>query len=230
MSSHLFPRNTSALVQGISLCVLVALLMMPGLDSSRAAGIVHKDDPRARGNQEARVVLLEYSDFTCGYCRKFFQETWPRLKAKYVDSGKMRFVYRDYPRADQGPGVDAAIAARCAGDQGRYWDMHDLLFSGTRALHREVFDSHARAIELNMTLFSKCLQEERHRDSIFLDREEAYGFGFRGTPGFVLLRMKDGEVDKNGDPPIGLPGAFPFEVFEEQIDQLLLDSSPRGKG
>ncbi|MGH7254798.1 MAG: DsbA family protein, partial [Nitrospirales bacterium] len=103
---------------------------------------------RLRGNPNAPITLLEFSDFTCGFCLKFFRDTWPRLKAKYVDTGKVRFLYRDYPRANEGPGLDAAIAARCAGDQGRYWDMHDRLFGSGVALRQVEFHRHAEALGL----------------------------------------------------------------------------------
>src|SRR5207249_7756140 len=88
--------------------------------NGQASDFLGRDDGRTRGNLQAPITLVEYSDFTCGFCLKFFQETWPRLRDKYIETGKVRFLYRDFPRAFQGPGVDAAIAARCAGDQGRY--------------------------------------------------------------------------------------------------------------
>ncbi|MGH7232608.1 MAG: DsbA family protein [Nitrospiraceae bacterium] len=174
---------------------------------------------RARGNPKAAVTLIEYSDFTCGFCKKFFLETWPRIHTKYVETGKLRFLYRDYPRASQGPGLDAAIAARCAGDQGRYWSMHDRLFDGR--LHQAEFQRHAKTIGLDLVAFTTCLQEARHTDDIFRDKDEGVELGFRGTPGFLLLRTEGTAKE----PAIAIPGAFPFEVFEEQIDRLLMLAS-----
>ena len=118
-----------------------------------AADAVRIDD-RARGQANAPVTLIEYSDFTCGYCLKFFKETWPRIQARYVDTGKVRFLYRDYPRADQGPAVDAATAARCAGAQGKYWPMHDRLFAEGGRLGKDVYLKHAAAIGLDRTMFN----------------------------------------------------------------------------
>ena len=92
------------------------------------------DDGRVQGKADAPLTLIEYSDFTCGYCMKFFKETLPKLQATYIETGKVRFVYRDYPRADRGVGVEAAVAARCAGAQGRYWAMHDRLFGEGRRI------------------------------------------------------------------------------------------------
>jgi len=176
-----------------------------------------RDDGRTRGAAKAPITLIEYSDFTCGFCLKFFRDTWPRLQAKYVETGKLRFLYRDYPRADRGPGLQAAVAARCAGEQGRYWAMHDRLFSAGGRLDQAVFQSHAKAMGLAQPAFLKCLQEARHAKAIFQDREQGMSFGFRGTPGFVLLRS-DGD---SKDPAVVIPGAFPYEVFEEQIERLL---------
>jgi protein-disulfide isomerase len=185
-----------------------------------------RDDGRTRGTLQAPITLIEYSDFTCGFCMKFFRETWPRLQAKYVDTGKLRFLYRDYPRANRGPGLDAAIAARCAGEQGQYWSMHDRLFSTGGRLDQTAFERHAKAMGLAQTAFSKCLQEARYTKAIFQDREQGMSLGFRGTPGFVLLRT---EGDPK-DPALVIPGALPYEVFEEEIDRLLAAPATKEKG
>ncbi len=204
------------------LCGLVLLGLL--LDAGLAQDTLSLDDKRSRGRPDAPVVIIEYSDFTCGYCRKFFMETWPRLREKYVDTGKVRFVYRDYPRADRGIGVDAAQAARCAGDQGQYWAMHDRMFGGGR-LGDAQFKQHARDIGLDVAAFSRCQEERPHKEEIFRDKAEALQWGFRGTPGFILMLTDKGRVDVEGEPAVGLPGAFPFEVFDEQVEELLAKSS-----
>ena len=181
-------------------------------------------DHRVRGNLDAPVTLVEYSDFTCGFCLKFFKETWPRLQARYVDTGKVRFLYKDYPRADQGPGVAAAVAARCAGDQGAYWPMHDRLFAERAKLDENLFLQHAKTLGLDHAKFSQCLQDGRHVEAIFKDRQEANSWGFHGTPGFVIMRSSQQPTAK--DPAVAIPGAFPFESFAEEIDRLLEASAP----
>jgi len=200
--------------------VTIALLMTGGDLRGEGLDFLLREDGRLRGNAKAPVTLIEYSDFTCGFCQKWFKETWPRIQAKYVDTGKVRFSYRDYPRAFQGPGLDGALASRCAGEQNRYWAMHDELW-GDRRLGAEDLQRHAKAIKLDLPVFSKCMREERHTDDIFRDRAEGTILGFRGTPGFVLFRTDSSEKD----PPVVIPGAFPFEVFEEQIDRLLGEGS-----
>ena len=205
---------------------LKAAVFMCGLIWSHqlwAADAVGTDD-RARGQANAPVTLIEYSDFTCGYCLKFFKDTWPRIQARYVDTGKVRFIYRDYPRADQGPGVDAATAARCAGAQGKYWPMHDRLFAEGGRLGKDVYLSHAAAIGLDHTAFEQCVKDGRYTKSIFEDREEANRWGFHGTPGFILVRTNREPTDK--EPAVAIPGAFPFEMFAEEIDRLLKKVPP----
>lgn len=179
-------------------------------------------DSRLRGNPNAPVTLIEYSDFTCGYCGKFFRETWPRLRKKYVETGQVRFLYRDFPRDPEGPGMTAAIAARCAGEQGKYWEMHDRLFGGPIEYDR--LQAHAAAIGLNQVAFAACLRDAPHRAAILQDKADGLRIGFVGTPGFVLLRTARAGKEK----PIGLPGAFPAEVFEQEIERLL--ALPENKG
>jgi protein-disulfide isomerase len=194
---------------------LTVLTLLPGRVGSKESFPWFAGDVRTRGNPRAPVTLIEYSDFTCGYCKKFFFETWPQIHTKYVETGKLRFLYRDYPRASQGPGFDAAVAARCAGDQGRYWPMHDRLFGGR--LDQAEFQRHAKTIGLDLVVFTKCLREAPHTDDIFRDKDEGIDLGFRGTPGFLVLRTEGTAKE----PAVAIPGAFPFEVFDEQIDRLL---------
>lgn len=184
-------------------------------------------DNRMRGKMDAPLTLIEYSDFTCGYCLKFFKETWPKIQARYVETGKVRFLYKDYPRADQGPGVTAALAARCAGDQGTYWPMHDRLFAADGRLDVDTYSQHAKAIGLDQAQFRQCLRDASHLKAIFQDRDEANAWGFHGTPGFILMRTTQQPTAKN--PALAIPGAFPFEAFEEEIEKLLASQGEKSK-
>jgi len=188
------------------------------LTASGAAGTI-EDDGRIRGRADAPLTLIEYSDYTCGYCLKFFKETLPKLQATYIDTGKVKFAYRDYPRADRGVGVEAAVAARCAGAQGQYWAMHDRLFGEGGRLDSGVFKGFAKSLNLDQNQFGKCFDERRHLESIFQDRQEANRWGFHGTPGFILMQTVAGPTEKV--PAIAIPGAFPFDAFAEEIDRML---------
>lgn len=184
-----------------------------------SAGNSSETDLRMRGQANAPVTLIEYSDFTCGFCLKFFKQTWPRIQARYVDTGKVRFVYRDFPRGDQGTGLDAATAARCAGEQGQYWGMHDRLFSEGGQLDKQVYRRHATTLSLDQAAFERCMSDGRFTKAIFEDRQEANQWGFHGTPGFILVRTATEPTQK--EPAVAIPGAFPFEMFAEEIDRLL---------
>ncbi|HXT66890.1 MAG TPA: thioredoxin domain-containing protein [Nitrospiraceae bacterium] len=206
---------------------VVGALLLALVQLAEAGGGAVADDGRIRGRADAPITLIEYSDFTCGYCGKFFRETWPRLQAKYIETGKVRFVYRDYPRSDQGTGVEAAVAARCAGSQGRYWQMHDRLFSERGRLDSGSFKSYAKVIGLDEMSFAKCFDEREYLESIFRDRQEANRWGFHGTPGFILIRTVGGPTEK--EPAVAIPGAVPFEDFAEEIDRMLA-TTPRSQG
>ena len=204
--------------RSLHMLVIVAIIFLTVLPaSSQEDTFLLRQDDRVRGNQQAPVTLLEYSDFTCGYCEKFFEETWPLLFSEYIQTGKLRLIYRDFPRSTSGPSIDTAMAARCAGEQGQYWSMHDQLFSSNRKFSSEQIQQQAEDLRLNVRQFSECVQAERYMDSIYRDRMEGGSIGVRGTPHFILFLTHN---PKEG-PFLVIPGAFPFDVFQENIEKLL---------
>lgn len=201
---------------------LFTLFLMGTLPAMSQDGtLMLREDDRVRGNQQAPVTLLEYSDYTCGFCEKFFEETWPLLDSEYIKTGKLRLIYRDYPRAVAGPSIDTAMAARCAGEQGQYWSMHDQLFSSQRKFSHDQLQKQAEDLRLNIRQFNECFQAERYMQSIYSDRMEGGSLGVRGTPHFILYLTHNPE----DGPFLVIPGAFPFEVFQEQIEKLLAQAA-----
>lgn len=184
---------------------------------AKAPEFLIQDDDVVRGDPNAPITILEYSDFTCGFCEKFFHETFPQLLTEYIETGKVRFVYRDFPRAPGGPALHSAQAARCAGQQGAYWPMHDRLFNSGGQLSMDQLKGYAKELGLNVEKFSQCLDSNEFVTDIFKDRMEGGTLGIRGTPAFVLFPTNVSD-DSN---LILIPGAFPFETFKEQIDKLL---------
>ena len=214
---------------GLRLCItaqiftliVTTLLFLTSLPaSSQDDMFLLREDDRIRGDQQAPVTLLEYSDFTCGYCEKFFKETWPRIFSEYIETGKVRLIYRDFPRAISGPSVDTAMAARCAGEQGKYWSMHDRLFSSHQKFSVEQLQKQAETIRLNSQQFTECFEDEKYMKSIYQDRVEGGSIGVRGTPHFILFLTHNPEAG----PFLVIPGAFPYKVFQEQIEKLLEQS------
>lgn len=215
-SANIFGRSNVA--AGLAITVLSLGL---AFGAYAAQGFTEEDD-RVRGNPKAPLTLLEYSDFTCGYCEKFFEETWPILFSEYIDTGKVRLVYRDFPRAPSGASVDTALAARCAGEQGQYWAMHDRLFSSSNKFSTAQLQQQAEALKLDARQFASCFEGSRYTQDIFKDRMEGGELGIRGTPHFILYATDDPQE------AVAIPGAFPYEVFKEEIDKLLQTvSSPK---
>jgi len=211
-------RSLKTSTRFLSMLVITTLLFLSGLPaSSQDSTFLLRKDDRIRGDQRAPVTLLEYSDYTCGYCEKFFEETWPLLYSDYIQTGKVRLIYRDFPRAISGPSMDTAMAARCAGEQGQYWSMHDRLFASHRKFSRDQLQKQAEDLRLNIQQFNKCFQEERYMESIYQDRMEGGSIGVRGTPHFILFLTHNPEAG----PFLVIPGAFPYTTFEEQIENLL---------
>ncbi|NPA30937.1 MAG: DsbA family protein [Chloroflexi bacterium] len=168
---------------------------------------VSADDDPSWGPEDAPITIIEFSDFQCPFCARFRKQTYDRLKEEYGD--KIRFVYRDFPLVQIHPeAVPAALAANCAGEQGKYWEYHDLLFLGDRPLNRDTYIAYAEQLGLDVDEFSRCLDEERYLDEIQKDFDDGVAAGVRGTPTFFV----------NGIP---LVGAQPFENFKAIIDQEL---------
>jgi protein-disulfide isomerase len=164
------------------------------------------DAHRLKGSQSAPVMIVEFSDFGCPFCRKA-QSSLNQVMSKYA--GKVSLAYRDYPLTDIHPTAEtAAEASRCAAEQGKFWEYHDLLFGNPEKQDRQGLLLNARTLQLDESRFSACLESGKYKASIEKDRQDGLRAGVIGTPGFFI----------NG---IFLDGAQPPEAFEKLIDQEL---------
>lgn len=177
-----------------------------------------EDDDPALGNPDAPVVLVEFSDFQCPFCRTLWRESVTPLKEKYIKTGKVRLVYRDFPLTGIHPAAEpAAIAAECADDQGKFWEMHDKIFSeqeklgqGTVAFGAEELARWAREIGLDTNEFSVCLAQRKHADEVAKDAADGAALGVEGTP-YVFVNGK-----------LLIRGALPWPQVEQIIEQELV--------
>jgi protein-disulfide isomerase len=170
------------------------------------------------GRADAPVTLVEFTDYQCPFCQRFFATTLRTLIAEYVDSGKVRYVVRDHPLDQLHPNArKAAEAAHCAGDQGKYWEMHDVLFASGGALAADQLINHARAVGLDSVQFDECLASGRHAAEVQRGVADGAAAGVQGTPSFVIGPTGDGDVVE-GTP---VRGAQPIETFRRIIDQAL---------
>jgi protein-disulfide isomerase len=171
-----------------------------------------------RGNKSAPVTMIEFSDYQCPFCKRHLQQTVPTLVKDYVDSGKVRYAFRDFPLEQIHPlAIKAAEAARCAGEQGKYWEMHDRLFANQNALEKEKLPEHAKAIGLDDAKLGKCVDEGRYASAVKQDIEAGTQIGIRGTPAIVLGRT-DGDQVKDA---VLIRGAHPVAIFKTEIEKLL---------
>jgi len=177
-------------------------------------------DAPALGRPDAPVTIVEFSDYQCPFCQQFFLATLPALKRDYIDTGKVRYVFRDYPLDQIHPQArKAAEAAHCAGDQGKYWEMHDLLFRSQRALALPQLSEHARTLGLQDAAFDGCLASGKYAERVSKGLSDGLAAGIQGTPGFVVARTESGPSVEGAS----VRGAQPVEVFRRLIDQLLAD-------
>lgn len=172
------------------------------------------------GRANAPVTIVEFSDYQCPFCQRFSATTLPALKKDYVDTGKVRYVFRDFPLDHIHPHArKAAEAAHCAGEHGKYWEMHDVLFQNQKALAPPQLAEHARTVGVDGAKFDECLSSGRHAARVTRGLADGTAVGVQGTPTFVVGRTKAGDVVE-GTP---IRGAQPLDMFRRIIDQTLAE-------
>jgi protein-disulfide isomerase len=143
-----------------------------------------------RGTNTARIGLIEYSDFDCSYCGIYARNIFPRVDAEYVTAGKVRYFFRDLPEPKQTNAWLKARAARCAGDQGKFWEMHDRLFAAQEASGQDL-SALAQILGLDLERFNQCLSTGRYLENIQLSADSARRMGIFGTPAFLIGTLSE---------------------------------------
>ena len=171
----------------------------------------------AMGAKTAPVVVMEFSDFHCPFCRRHATTVLPRLKRDYVDTGKVRYVFRHFPLDTHPDAPAAGAAAACAGRQGKFWEMHDRFFEPAGRVSPADLDSHALVLGLDLARFRPCLEREGRED---VRRDTALGqeLGISGTPAFIFGTTQSGD---SMAPVSSISGADTYEAFAKAIDALL---------
>ncbi len=174
-------------------------------------------EQRALGDPNAPITVIEYADFQCPFCHSFVSETKPRLEAQYIKTGKVYFVYRDFPLVDIHPGaLLAAHVAGCAADQGSFWPMHDRLYAGS-ATHEwssgsgedfKTFLGYARDLQLDVGMLQQCINSNQQAARIAADYRAGGERGVRSTPTFLI----NGQL---------FVGARPYADWQRYLDSLL---------
>jgi protein-disulfide isomerase len=162
------------------------------------------------GSADAPVTIVEFTDYDCPYCRRYYNETFPQIMERY--GGQVRYVMRHFPLVSMHPeAVKAAEAAECAGEDGLFWEYHDLIMKGVPSLSVESLKQYAADIGVSTSAFNNCLDNGDKAELIQLDLRDGYMHGVRGTPNFFV----------NG---YTLSGAQPIDVFGAYIEAALADA------
>lgn len=167
------------------------------------------------GNRNAKVTVIEFSDFQCPFCRKYWTETLPQIEKEYIDKGLAKYAFRHFPLSFHPQAMMAAIASECANEQGKFWEFHDKLFEeqekqsqGTIQFSKDDMKQWAQELSLNTDVFSQCLDSEKYKSLVKKDFEEGQAAGVSGTPAFFVNGKK-------------IVGAQPFSAFKTLIDKEL---------
>ena len=172
------------------------------IDTSK---IVISDSEEVYGNEDADITFVEFSDFQCPYCVRF-HEVMHQIVDEYPND--VAWIFKQFPIQSHPLGMPGAMATECAGDQGKFWEMSDMIFSNQQALAAESFAIFAGDLGLDVDTFNQCMSDNPHAEKIANDYQTGISSGVRGTPSSFV----NGNI---------VPGAFPYESMKQMIDELL---------
>jgi protein-disulfide isomerase len=168
------------------------------------------------GDAKAPLVLVEYTDFQCPFCQQFHNQAFAQIKANYIDTGKIRFVSRDFPLDFHENARRAATASRCAAEQNKYWEMRHVLIVNADQLKADKMASYAEQVKMDVAKFKTCVDSDKFKAQIDQDVAEGGVAGVQGTPSFVLGRMQNDKLEG-----VRLVGAMPYAQFDAKIQEML---------
>ncbi len=175
------------------------------------------DDDPIKGDLNAPVTIIEFSDYECPFCKRNHTQVFSQIDKDYISQGKVRYVFRDYPLAFHKKAIPAAIAANCAGEQGKYWEINDFLFQSKANLDDVKYVEFANTNRLDVPKFEACLKDSKQKTEITKDFEDGKNYGVRGTPSFFIGKTQKGK-EMTG---VYVRGARGYDVFKTEIDKLL---------
>ena len=190
-------------------------------EQSKLVMKISADNDPVIGNPDAPITIIEFSDFQCPFCARFYTQTLPLIYEEYIDQGKVKLVFRDFPIQSIHPNaVPAAVASECANEQGKFKEMHDILFDNQNQWSRQetvdalsLFSQYATEIQLEQETFDSCLTSGKYIEEIQKDLVDGQKYGVTGTPGFFIGNDQIGYVQ--------IKGAQPFDIFKKVIDAQL---------
>jgi protein-disulfide isomerase len=168
------------------------------------------------GKVDAPLTLVAFTDYQCPFCQRFEENTFPEIKKNYIDTGKVRYILRDLPLDFHPYALKAAQSVRCAGDQGKYWEMNQLVFKNQKKIDNDALAGYAKDLSLDGDAFRSCMSDGRHLKEIRDEARYAQSLGITGTPTFVLGKAAGNTVTGQV-----IVGAQPLATFEAAIKGML---------
>ena len=181
----------------------------------KTASASTKDRPTL-GNPEAKVTVVELTDYQCPFCYRFEKTTFKQLKKNYIDSGKVRWVVLDMPLSFHKDAMQASLAAHCAGEQQKFWELRELLFQNQKRLKPEHIAEYAKQVGLETEVFNQCIKSNRYDEDIRRDIAQAEKQRISGTPTFVIGKTT-ADIIKGRR----IVGAQAYKVFSDEIEAQL---------
>ncbi len=179
---------------------------------------IESEDHFLKGSPSSNVFVIEYSDFECPFCARAYTDAIAGIKSSYSDE-EVAVIYRHFPLNSIHPNAQkAAEAAECAGEQGKFVEMHDMLFELGVAGGSATYKSYASQLGLDTAKFNSCLDSGKYASKVSSDLQEGSSLGIQGTPGFFVVAKKD--LGKSGA-AVSISGAQPFVNFKQVIDSKL---------
>ena len=170
----------------------------------------------ALGRADAPLTMVEFTDLQCPFCRQFMLTSFDDIKRNWIDTGKLRYISRDFPLDFHALAMPAARAARCAGDQGKFWEMRISLMRNANLLSPEYINRTAADLKLDAKLFAACTASSKFDAEIAAEMQEGAALGVGGTPTFVVGRTTATAIEG----PV-LVGALPYAQFDAKLKALL---------
>jgi protein-disulfide isomerase len=206
------------LVQLLIVALTGSCAQAPAQQAPPPAATVAESTPEFNmvGRADAEVLVIEFTDLQCPYCARFARETFPLLRERYIETGKVRFESVDLPLPMHQFAIPAAIAARCAGEQGRYWDYREKVFDEQNLLGQKPFTQFAHALALDIARFEYCRLQDSQLAELRSDARRAQSLGITSTPTFLIGRMADGRFESET-----VQGAERPEIFIAEIEKRL---------
>ena len=183
--------------------------------------VVSIDDDPMKGDPKAPVTIIEFSDYECPFCKRSYDNVFGKLDEEYISKGKVRVVFRDYPLPFHKKAVPAAIAANCAGEQGKYWEVHNFFFENPDKLNADSVLNSAAGAGLDKAKFEACINDKSKEAEITKDFKDGQKYGVRGTPSYFIGKTTDGDEITG----TFVRGAQPYSVFKEHIDEQLKEAN-----